>query len=161
MVLLAGLALAGCTTTIPDYALLVQDPALPGAHLYAWLEPGDNRTTVHAYFDNDAGRPLVVRDTHVFGAWNLTFLDAAGQPVRFDHRLGCPRFFDNILPDGGERDLRYTWLHRDYERTIGCSSDPIPRAQPVAAGEYTAVIQVLLPREGDTLLEARLPFVVE
>lgn len=159
LLLALPLLLAGCTApAIPDDAAVDTYDALPGATLYAWLEPADGYVTVHGVFENDSGRLLAVYEGYHLGSWNLTILDEEGRSVIFNERLSCNDYFYDFLADGGHDEFRFSWTHKEYERFAHCKSGEQLHPVPAAAGNYTLRVGFRIQDIPDGAFQVDLPY---
>lgn len=158
VLLLATLALAGCTgPQIPDHAVRDTDPSVPEGFLAAWIDQAEGVVQVNAIFQN-GGSVLNTYDGYHFGAWNLTLLDGAGDPVLYNARLACDDFrYDSMAPYAVD-DFHYTWDTRSFDEYGRCTEGQTPESHPVPAGNYTLRLGYLLAYQPDDAFQVDIPF---
>lgn len=123
--------LAGCVgPEVPDDAIVLTDPALPGLQFEVWIQEVGHRIQLHGMATNtgDKGHWLRLGCGH---PWETTLLGPDGQDIGFIEVLeeaACAPVFD-ILQPGQSKDILYSWDYRDHDRDGG-------ESRPIVAGTY-------------------------
>jgi hypothetical protein len=152
--------MAGCTAPeIPDDAVTDLHDAVPDGQVFGWLREGNSSTQIIGSFTYDGLDSLTVNWVQPLGYWNLTIWNGDGQEVLYDDRPSR-KAFNEILQGPFHEDFYFTWQHNEFERYQRAGTyDDIPD-HPVAAGNYTAILQFLVDGQPDDAFEVRLPITV-